>query len=199
LRSGPIAEIYNFYKGMGLECPVRKDPGSFLQEITTPVGQLAYASDALLASKGIDPGRRDPASLIADPPQELLIPVADMVDAFWVKSAAGQAMLSELEVAPTDTPAGRSALASSKYANGAWVMTKLVLLRQYLLSQRSRSYYLARMVQTLIMSLVIASLYATVSVDLNEGRNVISMSMLSVTYLSMINTSQVGLVFSIKP
>lgn len=61
VRSGPVAEILPFFADqLGYVCPVRKDSGSFLQEVTTPVGQYAYASPALLQKKGLCQADCDP-------------------------------------------------------------------------------------------------------------------------------------------
>ena len=35
---GPVAGALPFFASLGFVCPVRKDPGSFLQEVTTPKG-----------------------------------------------------------------------------------------------------------------------------------------------------------------
>lgn len=45
--------VMPFIRSCGFECPVDKDPGSFLQEVTTAVGQAEFATDALRARKGM--------------------------------------------------------------------------------------------------------------------------------------------------
>ncbi len=35
---GPVHEALPFFASLGFNCPVRKDPASFLQEVTTPKG-----------------------------------------------------------------------------------------------------------------------------------------------------------------
>ena len=35
---GPVRNVLPFFAGLGLQCPVRKDPASFLQEVTTAKG-----------------------------------------------------------------------------------------------------------------------------------------------------------------
>jgi hypothetical protein len=42
---GPVAEALPHFARLGFDCPPRKDLASFLQEVSTPAGQLAYASD----------------------------------------------------------------------------------------------------------------------------------------------------------
>lgn len=35
---GPVDEAIPFFRSLGFDCPVRKDPANFLQEVTTPKG-----------------------------------------------------------------------------------------------------------------------------------------------------------------
>jgi hypothetical protein len=58
---GPVPGILPFFEGaLRFECPPRKDLGSFLQEVTTPVGSYAYAAPGLLQARGLTPQDRDP-------------------------------------------------------------------------------------------------------------------------------------------
>lgn len=52
--------------------------GPSLQEITTPLGQMAYAVPALLQQHGVAEERRTPEALLEAPPKELLLPVDDI-------------------------------------------------------------------------------------------------------------------------
>lgn len=36
---GPVNDALPFFAELGFVCPVRKDTGSFLQEVTTPKGE----------------------------------------------------------------------------------------------------------------------------------------------------------------
>lgn len=42
-----------FFESCGFQCPVEKDPGSFMQEVTTAIGQAEFATAALRARKGL--------------------------------------------------------------------------------------------------------------------------------------------------
>jgi hypothetical protein len=44
LYHGPVAEVLPHFAALGFDRPPRKDLASFLQEVSTPAGQLAYAS-----------------------------------------------------------------------------------------------------------------------------------------------------------
>jgi hypothetical protein len=50
---GPVDGTLPFLESCGFKCPVHKDIGSFMQEVTAPIGQLEFASDALRAEKGL--------------------------------------------------------------------------------------------------------------------------------------------------
>jgi hypothetical protein len=41
---GPVSGAVPHFASLGFDCPPRKDLASFLQEVSTPAGQLAYAS-----------------------------------------------------------------------------------------------------------------------------------------------------------
>ncbi len=49
-----------------------------MQEVTTPLGQMAYATPALLSAKGVPEERRRPGALLAAPPKQLLTTVEEM-------------------------------------------------------------------------------------------------------------------------
>lgn len=70
--------MLGFFADLGFVCPPRKDPGSFLQEVTTPAGQLTYATKALLEERQVPESLRNPRQLISQPPTTLLTPVADI-------------------------------------------------------------------------------------------------------------------------
>ena len=48
------------------------------QEVTTPVGQLAFATPELLAARGVPEERRRPEALLASQPKALLTPVEEI-------------------------------------------------------------------------------------------------------------------------
>lgn len=102
-----------------------------LQEVSTPAGQLAYATPEQLASKGLTEEDRAPAKLLAKPPTQLLTPVEELCDAFWSGSEWGKGQVRQLEQQPFDPSTGsRSALTKQRYANGWFKLMKLTLKRQ---------------------------------------------------------------------
>ena len=52
---GPVGEALPFFAQLGFACPVRKDPASFLQEVTTPKGAPLPGLPHLLVSLCIGP------------------------------------------------------------------------------------------------------------------------------------------------
>lgn len=43
---GPVGGALPFFASLGFVCPARKDPGSFLQEVTTPKGAHVRPTDS---------------------------------------------------------------------------------------------------------------------------------------------------------
>jgi ABC-type multidrug transport system ATPase subunit len=93
---GPVKGMLAHFRSLGFVCPTRKDPGSFLQEVTTPTGQWLYASPDLLQKHGLAEEDRAPQALLAAPPSELLMGVEDMQHAFWEGTGQGRGMLHQV-------------------------------------------------------------------------------------------------------
>lgn len=215
LCSGPISEAIPFFGSLGFVCPARKDPASFLQEVTTPLGQLNYATEALLDDHKVPLAMRDPSVFLTSPPKKLLVTIDEIANAFWL-SDAGRAMQAMLDASPDKpTPKGTRALAHSHFAKSGVRLAVLALKRQMLLIVRDKAYYIARVVQAVIMALIISSVFASVAPgnpanyggptteayqqDLfNQGRKVMSFSVISVIYMSMSSMPAMGFVFNTK-
>jgi hypothetical protein len=50
-----MEDALEFFEACGFVCPVAKDRGSFMQEVTTPIGQVQFANAALRSQKGLPP------------------------------------------------------------------------------------------------------------------------------------------------
>lgn len=50
----------------------------WLQEVTTPLGQMLYATPALLEACGVPASAQDPERLLVEPPKELLVEVKEL-------------------------------------------------------------------------------------------------------------------------
>eukprot|EP00887_Chlorella_sp_A99_P006759 scaffold3.g6759.t1 len=200
LFHGPVTEVLGHFAGLGYACPVRKDPGSFLQEVSTPAGQLAYATPAQLAAKGLTEADRAPAVLLERPPTALLTSMEELSQAFWTRSKWGQEMRAQLDDAPFDPARGSPhALARDRFASGWGRLMGLVLERgQIRLNIRMKPFHIARTIQTIVMSLITASLFATITPSPSEGRNVLSYSMLNVAFVATMAMPQIAMVFATK-
>ena len=202
--SGPVKDAVPFFAQLGFQCPERKDPGSFLQEVTTAVGQMTYASTELLNQHGFSEEDRTFEALMAKPPKNLLISVSEMENAFR-ETDFGKAEDDQLDNHPFDRARGNpQSLAKTHFARSGWTLSWLAFKRQMLLIRRDRAYYMARMVQSVIMGLIISSFFASVAPkgnpqeDVAQGRKVLSLCVLSVIYLSMSSMPVLGFVFNTK-
>ncbi|CAD7702122.1 unnamed protein product [Ostreobium quekettii] len=157
---GPVSQAVPFFTSLGFQCPVRKDSGSFLQEVTTPIGQRQYAGDDLKRSKGIaldapPPEADDPLNA----PKELLISLEEIGDAYWNTSEAGQVMKASLDQPFAREESHPKALVNKKYAmsplQAIWTLT----LRQMMITARDKILARGRMAQVVIVGLLIGSLY----------------------------------------
>lgn len=192
---GPVTEVMSFFEGIGFTCPARKDPASFLQEVTTPMGQYLYGSTAFLAKHGKSGVKLE--ALENDPPKNLLISVSELSDSFWKQSSQGKSMADQLNNHPFDASKGDpNALAKSKYSNSTGFLSKMVLKRQIMLTLREKAYNNARLVQTVVMGLIIASLFNNLQPP-DDGRTVIALMALSVIFMSLMSIPQIGLVFQV--
>ena len=207
LYHGSLSGAIPFFSQLGFDCPVRKDPGSFLQEVTSPIGQMIYASHALLEEHGITEADREFETLMKNPPKTLLVGIEDIRHAFW-ETEAGKAMMDQLENHPFDPARGNpNSLARTEYARSGLLLSWFTFKRQLILMKRDKAYYIARMVQSVLMGLIISSFFASVTPPsqpanpedtLAQGRKVLSLCVLSIIYLTMSSMPVLGFVFNTK-
>ena len=214
---GPVREALPFFATLGFDCPTRKDPGSFLQEVTSPIGQRLYASAALLKKHGLTEENRAFEKLVAAPPTDLLVPIDEMKRAFWETTEFGKSMMLQLEHHPYDKANGNPhSLARSPYARRGSLLSWYAFKRQMLLIKRDKAYYIARCIQAILMGLIVASFFASVAPPLvpatpeeaqseeylqsvyAQGRKVLALCVLSIIYLSMSSMPVIGFVFNTK-
>lgn len=195
---GPMESVLDFFAGMGFDCPPRKDPGSFLQEVTTPLGQMSYASDALLAKHGIPISVRNPEKLIRDPPDRLLVPVEDLAVAYWTNTATGRQMLEETEV-PFQDKTSEAPFPRSRYANGIVYLTGRLFRRQALLNiVRSRGFIITRGVQAGIMGLIVGSLFTHTDPGPDTWRTTVALCLITAVVVMMMSMPQMAIVSTTK-
>lgn len=200
--SGPVEGAVPFYSSLGFECPPRKDQASFLQEALTPVGQMIYASDALLEANDLDKSLKEPSKLLSDPPRHQIVSLDEFKRAFG-DSMPGKAIRHQLDHAPVE-PArtNPTALARTRYARKGISLAVVTLKRQIILLKRGRAFYIARAIQSIVMALIISSLFATVNPAdgsvLDQGRKALALCVLTIIYLSMSSFPSLTFVFATK-
>ncbi|KAI8105725.1 hypothetical protein M9434_000307 [Picochlorum sp. BPE23] len=207
LYHGSLAGAIPFFSEIGFDCPVRKDPGSFLQEVTSPIGQMIYASPALLEAHGFTEADREFEKLMKNPPKDLLVGMNEIRQVFW-ESEQGRTMMDQLENHPFDRARGNpNSLARTQYARSGLLLSWFAFKRQILLMKRDRAYYIARVIQSVLMGLIISSFFASVAPPpppanpedtIAQGRKVLSLCVLSIIYLSMSSMPVLGFVFNTK-
>eukprot|EP00889_Picochlorum_renovo_P001436 jgi/Picre1/28466/NNA_003870.t1 len=122
LYHGSLAGAIPFFSQIGFDCPVRKDPGSFLQEVTSPIGQMIYASPALLEVHGFTEADREFEKLMKNPPKDLLVGMNEIRQVFW-ESEQGRTMMDQLENHPFDRARGNpNSLARTQYARSGLLL-----------------------------------------------------------------------------
>lgn len=177
-----------------------------MQEVTTPVGQMTYASGSLLEAHGLKEEDRSFEELTRNPPKKLLMSVSDIENEFR-KTSFGRVMMDQLTKKPFDAARGNpNSLARARFSRSGWTLSKLTFKRQMLLIKRDKAYYIARMVQSVVMGLIISSFFASVAPPgegnfeayYAQGRKVISLCVLSIIYLSMSSMPVMGFVFNTK-
>ena len=161
---GPVQEALPFFARLGFDCPARKDPGSFLQEVTSPIGQRLYASAALLDKHGLTEDDRAFDNLVRDPPTSLLVSVDEMKRSFWETTDSGKSMISQLVDHPFDKARGNPhSLTKTPYARKGTLLSWFAFKRQMLLIKRDKAYYVARCIQACVMGLIVSSFFASVA------------------------------------
>jgi ABC-type multidrug transport system ATPase subunit/ABC-type multidrug transport system permease subunit len=214
---GPVGEALPFFSSLGFDCPPRKDPGSFLQEVTSPIGQLMYASSALLKKHGLTEEDRSFEKLVSNPPSSLMISTKDIHKAFWESTESGKTMMSNLKDHPFSKSQGNPhSLARTQYAKSGIRLSWYAFRRQMLLIKRDKAYYIARCIQAVIMGLICSSFFASVAPPAEpenpadalsseylesvyaQGRKVIALIVISIIYLSMSSLPVLGFVFNTK-
>ncbi|KAK9807392.1 hypothetical protein WJX73_000014 [Symbiochloris irregularis] len=202
---GPVKESLAFFSGLGLVCPVRKDPASFLQEVTTPKGQLAFANNELCQAKGVQASaarQGDAASQFDDhdtTADSLLVDVGEIESAYRNDTPWGRQAVEELAHQPFKREEGHpGALVRERYALSWPRAVKVVTERQWTLTLRNKGMIYARIIQVLVISLVIGSLYSSQSHNSNTARNFFGVGFLSIMFLSMGAMPELAIMLELK-
>eukprot|EP00884_Botryococcus_braunii_P019076 jgi/Botrbrau1/5852/Bobra.0366s0033.1 len=193
LFHGPREEILPFFASLGLECPVRKDPSTFLQEVTTPKGQLEVANGQLRAHLGMD---RNPA-LQDHYKKHLMLPMQDINAAFW-SSTRGVQLRRELDEQPFDRNKGGKALTKDEYALTWWESFLVLSKWQWLLVTRDPALLYGRILLVVVMAFIIGSLFRGLSATPIDGRSYFSIIFLSTFFLASGASLEMNTTFALK-
>ncbi|KAJ1259983.1 hypothetical protein BS78_10G197300 [Paspalum vaginatum] len=135
---GPRENVLDFFESMGFRCPDRKGVADFLQEVTSKKDQKQYWAQH-------------------DQPYRY-ISVKEFTDSFHLFSV-GQAMANEIAVPFDKTLSHPSALAASKYGISTKELLKANIGREILLMKRNSFFYMFRVVQLILLSVIEMTLF----------------------------------------
>mmetsp|Transcript_4643 Transcript_4643/g.13342 ORF Transcript_4643/g.13342 Transcript_4643/m.13342 type:complete len:1521 (-) Transcript_4643:659-5221(-) len=200
---GEINGALPFFRTLGFQCPERKDAASFLQEVTTPKGQLTFATPQLRKSCGLQDltGHASAADAITaefQASKELLVSVDEIGDAFW-ETERGRTMRDTLDNHPFDKSKGHpEALPKARYAMPFVEAAAHVTMRQLRLTLRDTAITRGRWVQVTVMSLIIGSLFWMLDSTYSGARNFFAVSFFSVLFLAMGSMPQMAVTLQQK-
>ena len=135
-----MRDVVPFFQGLGFYCPPQVEVGSFLQEITTPLGQTEFASAELLALYMIEAHQRCD-EFAARPPEKLLVSVDYMISA-WRYSEIDKPIDMDLEQARSKRSNVCPEMPQKRFARKAFVLSVLVFRRHMLLIKKMDSLWL---------------------------------------------------------
>ncbi|KAL4448626.1 hypothetical protein ABPG75_005845 [Micractinium tetrahymenae] len=189
LYHGPVPEVQGFFVSLGFDCPPRKDMPSFLQDVTSAMGQRALAGPALLARK-------------PQPGSPLLLPLEEVEAAFWgAASGPGAAMRAAVEAPHTpgqyaDVP--KTLVHASDV--GPWAaFFCLCVRRQFKLLGRDTELLQGRLVQVVLVGVIVGTLFLQLAPTIANGSKFLGVGFMSVAMLAFLSLPLTGSVFALKP
>ncbi|PUZ59878.1 hypothetical protein GQ55_4G078800 [Panicum hallii var. hallii] len=135
---GPREDVLDFFESMGFRCPERKGVADFLQEVTSKKDQKQYWAHH-------------------DQPYRY-VSVKEFAESFC-SFRVGQAMENEIAVPFDKSMSHPSALAASKYGVTTKELLKANIYREILLMKRNSFFYMFRVVQLILLSVIEMTLF----------------------------------------
>ncbi|WIA42005.1 hypothetical protein OEZ86_009302 [Tetradesmus obliquus] len=191
LYHGPLQHALRHFTQMGFQCPVRKDLPSFLLEITTPAGQLEFASKQLVAAVQANTG-----SMAG--PSGMLLSLDQMASTFWSESSAGNAMVQQLSEPFDPLMSHPAALEKRRYALSPLQAIAVCTRRQAKLVLRDKVLLKGRMLQIIAVSLMVGSLFFRLSHGVSDARSFYGAAFMVILFMSMGSMPQIGMVMAQK-
>lgn len=175
---GPVGDVVAFFSSLGFVCPPRKDVPSFLQEVVTETGQLEYASEELLKSKGFLE-RRFPTGR-----KSFLVPPAEIAAAYWA-CPTGQKMKAKLDTPFNKDNSHPTALKHGQYALTPLEALSVVTKMQMLLVMKDFGLVRGRLIQTLVIGLLVGGLFYQLDTDPSSASLFFGAAFLMIMFVSM--------------
>jgi hypothetical protein len=206
LCRGAVRDAVPFFQEFGFICPPRVEVGSFLQEITTPLGQMEFASTDLLARTMAEVCQRRDA-LAARPPESLLVSVDQMSVALKSSEIGRSIDLDlDLEQARSKRSNGCPQMPQNRFANKALVLSFFVFRRHLLLMKREGIFISSRMVTNVSCGLFLGLFFSTVGLTgdpnpqqiLAQGRKTIALITSASSVMVFIQVPLIASVFRAK-
>ncbi|GAX82873.1 hypothetical protein CEUSTIGMA_g10299.t1 [Chlamydomonas eustigma] len=204
LYHGPVTDVIPFFNTLGFDCPPRKDIPSFLLEVTTSAGQLNYATAELRRTMGLPAAEAQPVAEGVSKEKmpvlrkELIVPVKNMAAMFWKDNEHGQAMLRELGVPIDPSSTHPGSLVNTSYALSAWESIVVTTKRQATLMMRDQVLLKARMIQTVVISLITGSLFYMLPITENGARSYFGACFMSILFLAFGGFPQLPITLEMK-
>eukprot|EP00889_Picochlorum_renovo_P005071 jgi/Picre1/32101/NNA_007449.t1 len=205
-RVGAVRDAVPFFQEFGFICPPRVEVGSFLQEITTPLGQMEFASTDLLARTMAEVCQTRDA-LAARPPESLLVSVDQMSVALKSSEIGRSIDLDlDLEQARSKRSNGCPQMPQNRFANKALVLSFFVFRRHLLLMKREGIFISSRMVTNVSCGLFLGLFFSKVGLTgdpnpqqiLAQGRKTIALITSASSVMVFIQVPLIASVFRAK-
>lgn len=172
LYHGPVQSAVSWFSDLGYRMPLRKDPCSFLIEVTTEAGQIKFgkaerAEDRILSSKTLS-------------------------NMFWNEHPVGISMRDMI----SNSKEGNTTVLrkSTKYPTSIWRLFLNVYRRQRDLVSKMKLFFIARIAQALLMGLLRGSMFWMIPATPAGGRLILSSSVMTIVFVSLLSGPQLELV-----
>lgn len=200
-----MSDAVPFFQEFGFICPPRVEVGSFLQEITTPLGQMEFSSTDLLTRTMAEACQARDA-LAPRAPESLLVPVDQMVQALRY-SEIGKSIDAEIEQVALEKTNFCPQMPQKRFARKTLVLIFLVFRRHLLLMKRESLFVASRMMTNVICGLFLGFFFSKVGPTgdpdpqqiLAEGRKTIALITAAAGFVVFIQVPLIASAFIAKP
>lgn len=186
LFHGPVDAALPHFLTLGFACPPRKEPPSFLQEITFPNGQAELSTPELRQSAQAPPGGG------------LLVSLDTMADAYWA-SETGAAMKKDRDEAEDMEYTGSKVLVENTDQSPWMEYFRICLARQVKLLWRDVELLQGRLLQVALLSVIIGTLFVRMTPSSSTTFQFMAAAFMSLAVMIFITMPLMAGVFAQKP